>query len=113
MFERRQQKPTLTRCGKSSSPSRLVQFGFKSIDEFRVKGLKQLGRRNFTHYRKILSNFGLGGLELIVFGFDETGRPRFFEVHQPGRIVNIAVQGYSVVGGGYSMAVASLRQSPC
>lgn len=90
----------------------LVQFGFKSIDEFRVKGLKQLGKRNFTHFRKQLSEFRLGGLELIVFGFDQEGRPRLFEVHHPGRIVHVAVQGYSVVGSGYSMAVASLRRKP-
>jgi 20S proteasome alpha/beta subunit len=89
----------------------LHPVGYKSVDDFRKDGLSELGSNIFSDYLTKLSNFDID-VELTVFGFNENGKPRYFEVHSPGRAMNVAVLGYSVVGSGYSMAIASLRRKP-
>jgi len=88
----------------------LARFGYSSMDEFRREGRKDLDD-DFSDYLTKLAKYDLG-VELTIFGFNDSGRPRLFEVVNPGRIVHIAVQGFSVVGTGYNMAVHSLRRKP-
>ena len=91
--------------------SNFVQFGYDSHAEFYKSGREDLGAER---YNCLLDNmqFSNFGVELTVFGFNQEGRPRLFEVVNPGRVIEIGYKGYSVLGTGHDMAVASIQSKP-
>jgi hypothetical protein len=52
------------------------------------------------------------GVSLIIFGHDNFGHPRIFEVHNPGRAFDLTWRGYALVGSGSTLAWGSIAHQP-
>ena len=89
----------------------LTPMGYASVEAFRKEGLKELGKDQFDPLFMELNRFDIG-VELMIVGFDKSGEPRIFTVHNPGRSYSEATLGYAVIGSGSSLATASIRSRP-
>jgi hypothetical protein len=86
----------------------LYQLGYRSVEQFKQDGRAELGDTIFEDYIRKLNSFDVD-VDFLMFGL--VGRlPYLFEVQHPGRVVDGNVNGYAVVGSGYSMAMYSLRR---
>jgi hypothetical protein len=89
----------------------LSSIGYKSFEEFKKEGFKDLGKDEHHSHMMELYKFDLGA-QLMVFGFTEDLRPNIFTVGNPGKYEDWNWQGYSAVGSGAYIAAGSLRQRP-
>jgi len=89
---------------------RLVQYGYKTIDEFRQNGRTDLGE-HFTELCIELDRFDLH-TSFLLFGHDRQKHGKLFQIDYPGHVVDCNVLKYAVIGSGYDMAMASLRWPP-
>jgi 20S proteasome alpha/beta subunit len=87
----------------------LARFGFANIAEFRRDGFNQMGKDLYHEYAYKLARFDLG-LELLVYGFGEGGKPHIFEVLNPGKVIDHDIQQYAAIGSGCTMAYAALSR---
>jgi hypothetical protein len=87
----------------------LARFGYKDVTEFRHDGLHDLGQGLYGDYAEKLARFDLG-LELLIYGYDSTGKPHIFEVCNPGKIINHDLRCYAAIGSGSQVAFASLNR---
>lgn len=90
---------------------RLIKYGYKTIEEFTSQGRANLGENAFRSLCNELDMTDLGA-EFIVFGYGRGGHPHIFEVSSPGRVRDKDILGYTAIGSGFNMALASLRRKP-
>ena len=79
-----------------------IGYGF---EEFKEKGLAQLGQQDFTRLLYEIQQQRLG-LEVLVSGFDRT-EPHIFSVTSPGKITYYSQVGFWAVGSGDTHALGS------
>lgn len=87
----------------------ISRFGYKTLEDFRAKGLNELGPGIFANIIGDLNKFDLG-IEFIVYGHDKDGDPHIFTLRNPGVLVNHDLEKYSVIGSGEYMARAALAR---
>jgi hypothetical protein len=89
----------------------ISKLGYKTLEEFRMKGLNELGKDVFVDLVSELNNFDLG-IDFIVYGYDNKKCPHIFTLVNPGVMVNHDLEQYAVIGSGVYMARAALSRKP-
>lgn len=80
-------------------------FGY-TLQDFRSKGLQELGPDLFTRLAYALENLSIDS-EFLVAGFDK-GEPRIFTVQSPGKLNDYSAMGFWAIGSGQTNALGSL-----
>ncbi len=93
----------------------LLPFGYTSLEEFRQKGLEELGAAEFARIVEKVEAFD-PGLSFLVYGFDEdpVERAHIFEISKHDGhdlITSHDIQGFGVIGSG-SWAALPRRLTP-
>ena len=91
--------------------SNIAKLGYRTLDEFRANGLKELGHDTFNDFINDLRQFDFG-IQFIVYGHDKDGSPHIYSLGNPGVLVNHNLERYAVIGSGTYMAMAALSRKP-
>jgi transcriptional regulator with XRE-family HTH domain len=83
------------------------RFGFSSVSDFRINSYKQLGDRITTRISDKIERFDLG-MELLVYGFDETRRARFIHIHG-NDVADQSIVNAWAIGTGTFLALGDLH----
>jgi hypothetical protein len=89
----------------------LRAIDYRTLREFRQEGLKDLGKDEHQKHMMELLRFSLE-VELLIFGHDNQGLARIFEVRNPGEPSELTWRRYAAVGSGHDLAVGSIAQRP-
>lgn len=83
------------------------RYSFSSVADFRAKGYYQLGPKVTERISNKIDAFKLG-IELLVFGFDESGGAKFLEINDTD-VADQTVMDAWAIGTGTYLALASLN----
>ena len=89
----------------------LRAIGYRDLATFRQEGFKDLGKDEHQKHMMELHKFDLG-VEMIIFGYDDQGAARMFELLNPGRASELTFRRYAIVGSATSLAWGSIAQTP-
>jgi hypothetical protein len=89
----------------------LRSIGYRDLATFKQEGFKDLGKDEHQKHMMELHKFDLG-VEMIIFGYDDQGAARMFELHNPGRPSEVTFRRYAAVGSGRDLAWGSIAQRP-
>jgi hypothetical protein len=90
----------------------LWPLGIHSLDEFRDKGLTQLGSRTFANIRRKIERCNLRIHFLVIGHGPDSDRPQIYEIENPGIYHDHQYTGYWAIGSGTAMALASITSRP-
>jgi hypothetical protein len=83
------------------------RYGFSSLSDFRASAFKQLGEKVTSRISDKVENFDLG-MELLVYGFDETNCARFLHIHN-NDVADQSVVNAWAIGTGTFLALGDMH----
>ena len=89
----------------------ISRLGYKSLEEFRSRGLRELGRAMFSDIMGDMNRYDLG-IDFIVYGYDTQRSAHICSLENPGVLKDCGLGGYIAVGSGQYMATAALSRKP-